>query len=33
MHSGKIYNPYDKDVFNEQLACLDKLYNFNLTRP
>ncbi len=33
MHSGEIYNPYDEEVFNEQILRLDKLYNFNSTRP
>lgn len=33
MHSGTLYNPGDEDVMREQLACLDKLYDFNATRP
>lgn len=33
MHSQKLYDPGDKDLLKEQLACLDKLYDFNMTRP
>ena len=33
MHSGEIYNPSDDAIFEEQLRCLDKLYDFNATRP
>lgn len=33
MHSGDIYNPGDPEIFREQLDCLEKLYDFNQTRP
>lgn len=33
MHSGKLYLPGDEELQREQLACLDKLYDFNRTRP
>ena len=33
MHSGKIYDPADKELMQYQLQCLDKQYEFNLTRP
>ena len=33
MHTGEIYDPNDGAVMCEQLACLEKLYDFNATRP
>lgn len=33
LHSGDIYYPSGDDIMTEQLACLDKQYDFNLTRP
>ena len=33
MHSRKLYYPMDEALFKEQIACLDKLYDFNATRP
>lgn len=33
MHSGKLYLPGDDELQREQIACLDKLYDFNQTRP
>ena len=33
MHSGDIYYPSDDEIMKEQLLCLDKLYDFNMTRP
>ena len=33
MHSGDIYNPSDDAIFEEQIKCLDRLYDFNMTRP
>ena len=33
MHSGKIYNPSDKQIAAQQEKCLDKLCDFNATRP
>ncbi len=33
MHSGEIYDPNDNDIMSEQLQCLEKLYDYNETRP
>ena len=33
IHSGNIYNPADEEIMEQQLQCLDKLYDFNMTRP
>lgn len=33
MHSRKLYYPMDEALFKEQIVCLDKLYDFNATRP
>ena len=33
MHSGELYLPNDKEIMAEQLLCLEKLYDFNATRP
>lgn len=33
MVSGELYLPGDEEIMKEQLECLDKLYDFNLTRP
>lgn len=33
LHSGKIYYPNDETIMEEQLGYLDKLYDFNMTRP
>lgn len=33
MHSTELYLPFDKDLFEEQLNCLNRLYDFNQTRP
>lgn len=33
MHSGKLYFCSDERLAAEQLKCLDKLYDFNNTRP
>ena len=33
MHTGEIYDPADKEIMEEQLQCLDRLYDFNRTRP
>ncbi|MBE6664324.1 MAG: sugar O-acetyltransferase [Ruminococcaceae bacterium] len=33
LHSGEIYYPSGDEIMKEQLACLDKQYDFNLTRP
>lgn len=33
LHSGKIYLPLDDDIMKYQAECLEKLYDFNATRP
>lgn len=33
MHSGDLYLPMGDEIMNEQLQCLEKLYDYNLTRP
>lgn len=33
MHTGELYYPNDKEIMDEQLRCLDRLYDFNQTRP
>lgn len=33
MHSGEIYNPGDEQLASEQQKCLERLYEFNMTRP
>lgn len=33
MHSGDLYLPMGDEIMNEQLQCLEKLYEYNLTRP
>ena len=33
MHTGEIYDPNDESVLKEQIVCLDRLYDFNNTRP
>jgi len=33
MHSGDIYLPMEKELFEYQLGCLEKLYDYNATRP
>lgn len=33
LHSGEIYAPWDDSIIKEQLECLDRLYDFNMTRP
>lgn len=33
MHTGDIYYPSGDEIMNEQLECLDRLYDFNATRP
>ncbi len=33
MHSCKIYYPSDEALMHEQALCLEKLYDFNATRP
>ncbi len=33
LHSGEIYYPSDDSIMSEQFKCLEKLYDFNATRP
>ena len=33
MKQGKLYQPLDDGIFEEQLLCLEKLYDYNATRP
>ena len=33
MQSGELYLPTDENIMKEQLDCLKKLYDYNLTRP
>lgn len=33
LHSGQIYYPSDDEIMKKQLLCLEKLYDYNMTRP
>ncbi len=33
MHTGELYLPGDEEIMKAQTACLDRLYDFNHTRP
>ena len=33
MHSGEIYDPNDEGILQEQMFCLELLYEYNQTRP
>ena len=33
LHSGDLYLPTGEEIMSEQLDCLEKLYDFNATRP
>ncbi len=33
LHSGELYLPDDDEIMKDQLKCLEKLYEFNHTRP
>lgn len=33
MEQGLLYDPGDENVLKEQMDCLEKLYDFNMTRP
>lgn len=33
MHNCQLYFPNDEEIMKEQTACLEKLYDFNATRP
>jgi len=32
MHTGDLYLPNDESILEEQMKCLDKLYDYNMTR-
>ena len=33
LHTGELYLPGDEEIMREQTACLEKLYDYNATRP
>lgn len=33
MDSGRLYDPGDEEILREQAACMERLYEFNQTRP
>ena len=33
MEEGRLYPPGDEEIMERQFACLEKLYDFNDTRP
>lgn len=33
MHTGALYLPDDEDIMRDQMERLDRLYEFNMTRP
>lgn len=33
MHTGELYLPGDEEIARRQIYCLDRLYDFNMTRP
>ncbi len=33
MHSGELYLPMGEEILKEQFECLEKLYDYNSTRP
>lgn len=33
LHSGELYLPGDEEIIREQTICLERLYDFNRTRP
>ena len=33
MHTGELYEPYDPEIMAWQLQRLNRLYDFNMTRP
>jgi len=33
MHTGELYLPVDEEIVKLQMQCLDRLYDFNRTRP
>ena len=33
MHTGELYDPGDPEILAWQMRCLDRLYDYNMTRP
>ena len=33
MHTGELYFPGDKEIVEDQIKRLDRLYDYNMTRP
>ena len=33
MHTGELYLPNDKEILDDQFQRLDRLYDYNMTRP
>ena len=33
MHTGELYLPGDKEIVEDQIKRLDRLYDYNMTRP
>ncbi|MCM3782156.1 sugar O-acetyltransferase [Neobacillus mesonae] len=33
LHNGSLYLPGDEELSKEQVVCLERLYDFNMTRP
>lgn len=33
LHSGEIYYPSDEKIMKEQMLCMEKQYEYNMTRP
>ena len=33
LHSGELYDPMEASILDEQLGCLELLYDYNATRP
>lgn len=33
LHSGQIYDPSEADIMQEQTLCMERLYDYNATRP
>ena len=33
LHTGDLYLPSDEEIMKQQIKCLDRLYDFNMTRP
>ena len=33
LHSGELYLPMMDEILGEQIACMEKMYEYNATRP